>query len=331
MTERLLNLIRDAPELNETSKKNYISVANRLVGLVGHSLEWVMANPTQSLLVLKEELTTNASTLANFCVMVCKLYALDGHDTRKRFPNSYKLWQRYLRHYRNKEENAYKESKFTDKQLKNYIGWDEVQSYYCRLKKDTMTHTTQQSNQEYLLFSLLLNMNAKRADLGNIRIFETDPRLETTNYLYFKPVPTLVLTEYKTSKKFGVIKEPLCAELVKDIKQSLNLFPRSHLILSLRLQQPYEKNNSYSQYVKRVFEKHFGRSMGVSLWRSVYISANVDFNDTPYEVLERNALYKGHSLAQEFMSYRKLAPGSTTTKLFRRPASEQGAPVNCKP
>lgn len=301
----LLESISKAQGLNETTKKTYTICANRLVGVTGQSLEWIMANPNKTLLTAKEELTTNASTLSNFCVVICKLYSLNPiYQTS--FPNSYKMWQRYLRHYRNKEERQYKESKYTEKQLKNYIGWEEVQAHYCKLKADPQTHLTQQSNQEYLLFSLLLNMNAKRADLGNIRIHDKDPDFKTTNYLYFKPQPTLVLTEYKTAKKFGIIKEPLNPTLVSDIKESLRLFPRSHLIVSLRLQQPYEKNNSYSQYVKRVFSKHFGRAMGVSLWRSVYISANVDFNDTPYEVLERNALYMGSSVEQELLTYRKV-------------------------
>jgi hypothetical protein len=46
--------------------------------------------------------------------------------------------------------------------------------------------------------------------------------------------------------------------------------------------------------------------MGVSLWRSVYISANVDFNGTPYKILERNAFYKGSSIEQELLTYRKV-------------------------
>lgn len=309
--------------ISESTYKIYVNRLQRLQQVTQQSLEWIMQNPIASIKHIKETLSTNPSTIANFIVAICKLYSVHPR-TQKLYATHYNTWQKYLKHYRKAETDHYKTSQFTEKQHQNLIGWNEVKQKYCDMKPNAIRDP--QTNSQFLLLSLFLNINAKRADLGNIKIYRSDPKDLKNNYIYMFPQPTLVINKYKTANVRGAIVEQLNPEVVKDIKQSLEAFPRTHLIISQRTQEPYTLNNSYSQYVKRTFQHLFGRSMGVSLWRHVYITANTDFNNTSYEELERQAHLKGHSLKQEFLSYRKLP---NTPNYYKRPDNEQHKPVSC--
>lgn len=299
----------------DSSYQNYLVRLRRLRQVVGDKdWVWILSHPVESISAIKTHISSNASTIVNYIVPICKLFNLYPR-IQKLYGEEYLVWQKYLKHYRKSEQETTKRSLFSEKQQQNLVEWKEVADKYCELGADPKSETHYEVHQFWLLLSLLLNMNAKRADLGAIQIFKRDPGKKEINYLFLEPKMTLVLNLYKTAKVRGAIQEPLNEKLSGDIKRSLELFPRQHLIVSLRDKEPYKTNNAYSHYVRREFDKHFGRAMGVGLWRIVYITATVDFNETPYDVLEKNAHYKGHSLQQEFMAYRKVAGIGKATEL----------------
>lgn len=173
-------------------------------------------------------------------------------------------------------------------------------------------------NLQYLLFNVFLYTKPKRADLGNVRIFNPSKTLKQEpnqgNYIIITDSDNdceLVLNEYKTSKVYGTLRETLDSKLVKVIKQSLALYQRDHLFVQTSGHnpslKPLDKNNSYSQFVRRAFEQHFNKSMGVSLWRHVYIGENVDFNKTSMADLKRDARLSGHSVGMQLLVYRPVA------------------------
>lgn len=290
----------------ESSYKHYLMRLGRIKQVMGDKdWVWIMAHPIETITAIKNQISTNPSTIVNCIVPVCKLFSVYPR-LQKIHADSYQKWQGYLKHYRNAEQQITKRSVFSEKQKDNLVEWQEVSDKYCELKADTRIKTDHDIHQFWLLLSLFLHMNAKRADLGNIKIFKKDPELTDINYIVLEPM-TIILNKYKTAAVRGVIKEPLDKRLADDITFSLETYPREYLLLSPRSKQPYINNNSYSQYVKREFLRHFNRAMGVGLWRIVYISAKVDFNETPFDQLEREAHYKGHSIGQEFMAYRKVA------------------------
>ena len=68
---------------------------------------------------------------------------------------------------------------------------------------------------------------------------------------------------------------------------------------------PFTVNNSYSQFVKRAFETNFDeRSQGVSLWRRVYVSENVEFTDVPYDEVEKAANLSSQSVETQLLMYK---------------------------
>lgn len=314
--------------IEETSYKNYVARLDRLQDVTGNSLDWILKNPIDTIKYIKLKISTNPRSLANYIAPVCKLFQVHPRFQNLNKPH-YATYQKYLRHYRKADQEQTKKSDLTEKQEKNAVSWQEVHQKYCSLKDNPELASNFKLQQFYLLLSLFLNMHAKRADLGNIKIYQRDPKSTTHNFIFLKPKPHLVLNKYKTAKLRGAIREPLVEPLVQDITQSLANFPRTHLILGPQKMQPYTKNNSYSQYVKRAFQQHFGRSMGVGLWRIIFITANVDFNETSYEDLELAAHYKGHSVQQEFLAYRKKPTSKNKDIFYKRPSDEKGEPVTC--
>lgn len=335
MTLDIANLKRDAG-LSESSFKHYTHRLERLQRITdGKSLAWILENPVGTLKYLKARVSTNPSTLANFAVAVCKMYTVHPE-----FMNVHKrphgLWSGYIKHYRNAETRITKKSEFNERQNKNLVTWAEVEAKYCALRDAGGlrggTGWDMKLGMATLLMSALVGIQAKRADLGNIKIYSGLGQVpvaarKTTNYLYFKSGGALlVLNKYKTAKSMGAIREELPGSFVRDLKASLGAFPREYMFVSAKTGQPYELNNSYSAFVKRVCGELFGRAMGVSLWRHIYITANVDFNETSYDVLEREAKLRGHSLAQELMTYRKTG---VRAGVERRVDGERGEMPTC--
>jgi len=319
-------------DIAPTTLNAYLRRIDKLTSVTGNSIEWVMTNPQTTLKYILGTISNNSATIAGYISTICKLFSVNPQ-----FKNLHRkhieVWEKYLTHYRALEQERYKKSELSERQLKNFVDWETVSQMYCTLKKNPVTKTDIKANLRYLLLSLFLNMHAKRADLGSVYIYQQPPPLDKAdhgNYIVMSQ-KIIVLNTYKTASKRGAIKEPLNAILMQDIQESLRLFPRDYLIVSTR-GEPYS-NDSYGKFVKRQCLLLFGKSMGVSIWRIVQIGADVDFNYTSIQDLERGAHFRGHSLAQEMLAYRKKpdSEGSSGINAFvqKRPKHEQGEPVVC--
>jgi hypothetical protein len=305
---------------------SYKSRINTLTTTTNKSIEWVMQHPIETLSEVKRiNLIKNASTLSAYIVVICKMYSLHP-ELIVDWSKPYTKWQQYLKHYRKKEEDQTRQSKMTDKQQDKVVDWEDVTNTFCELQKSPKIHNNFQANLEYILLAVLLNIKPKRADLGAIQIVNDKNELqrEGQNHIIFNSQnkATLVLQEYKTAKKYGAIKEDLPENLIKIIKESLDKFPRTFLLVSAKTHKPYT-NNAYSHFVKRTFEKYFKKAMGISLWRNIYIRANIDFNDMAYNEMEHTAHLLGHNVNQMFKTYRKI-------DMKQRSRDTQRKPVTCQ-
>jgi hypothetical protein len=89
------------------------------------------------------------------------------------------------------------------------------------------------------------------------------------------------------------MEEDFPAELTKDLRTSLGRWPRMYLFTKMN-GEPMS-NNTYSVFVKHVFEELFGRKTGVSLLRHIYISEKLDFDDMTLQEQEDEAKYMLHT------------------------------------
>lgn len=317
------------PPLTLTNKSflSYKSRLNTLMRITNNTLAWIMQHPKETLLEAKRQVSDNNSTMSSFAAVVCKLFRVHP-ESMVAWKQSFLIWQRYLKHYRQKELEVVNKNQLSEKQKEKYVSWQQVQDEFNKMKDSLEIKTNLKSHMAYILFAMLLNIKPKRADLGNVKIFRnlahakaypgnciylntSSQKQVTTNKQQTQPSKQqpsiLFIKQYKTVKKNGIIEEELTLEIVNIISKSLQTFPRDHLIVSRVTNLPYENNNAYSKFVNRVFEHYFGKAMGISLWRNIYIHNKIDFNKVSNEELEEIAHLIGHSASEMFKTYRKIA------------------------
>ena len=140
-----------------------------------------------------------------------------------------------------------------------------------------------------------------RADFFACRIYESDPKLESENYIVLtEENPRLVLNDYKTKKKYGTIQIPIpepLYELIKECKTSG--ICKNDYIFTNSLGGPYDRNQ-YSGYAVRMLERLFGRPVTLTTLRHSYTSS-LDYN-RPIRELNEIAHSMGHSVGVQHMS-----------------------------
>jgi len=302
----------DMQPLSKRTKEEYRTKLDYLVRKLGFSIEFMMLNPNPTLRLMKSAISDKAASLAAYITPICKMYQIHPTFTQSH-KEEYAKWRTYLNHYMNKRMLEYDTNTLTQSQKDKAISMEEVKKKYKELEDDGKTFTDFKQHLRYILLAIFLNTKPKRADFGEayISVDGTIPdAFLKKNYIVLRDGDNrLVLNDYKTFKHHGTIHENLSPELVTVLKRSLSLFPREYLFISMDARakgQPYTKNNSYSQYVKRAFEKMFGKSMGVSLWRKVYVSETVDFNGTTYEELKANARLACQTVESQLRVYKAL-------------------------
>jgi hypothetical protein len=279
-----------------------------------------MINPKKTVMLMKQAISSKPATLASYITPICKLYTLHP-GFLKQHSYEYSLWSSYLRQYNAQRLTEYKHNNLTANQQANMVTYDAIQSKFCELSSDDKTKTNLKQNLHHLLLAVMMNITPKRADLGDTYITTTGkiPKaFANKNFIILKDDDArLVLNEYKTYKIYGSLVEKLPHELVTVIKESLEAFPRNYLFVGQigeNRMQPYTRGESYAVFVQRAFMTHFGKSMGVQLWRKVYNGEQVDFNNESYEELERKAMLSGHSIGTQILIYKPRGQNQMTIK-----------------
>lgn len=301
----------DVQPLSAKTKQNYKTKLEYMINIFDKSIEWLMLHPKAGLKMLKTSISEKPATLVAYIIPLCKMYTIHPQFMDEHTPQ-YLLWRSYLNHYNTKRMDEYETSKMTDEQIANTVSYDDMKHRFCELEKNPQIMIDQRLHMQYLLLALFLTIKPKRADLGDVYI-SVDGKIPKEyaekNYIIIKSSEEglLVINDYKTSKIYGTLEEHLSKELTTVIQKSLEFRPRKHLFISFHGKLsglPYTKKNSYSQFVRRVFTKQFGKTMGVSLWRHVYIGEHVDFNGPSYAELKHNAKLSGHSIDTQMKIYR---------------------------
>lgn len=267
----------------ETSAQNYKVRLEKLSAISGKSLVYILAHPREIYAVMFDYTKGKCVTIANYVTAVCKVFS-SYPDIAKKYNNSYKKWKQLLYKCRAEQNQNYSTNMAPEKKLNQIVSMQEIQKKYAELKSNDA------GSMKLLLLSCFSNLAPKRADLGNVRIYLSASDIPADshkhNFIYlgtgdnFRVRPFIQINKFKTAATYKEgIRELINDTLLGDIIASLKVNPRQYLFVDSK-GQPYMKNNSYSQFVKRTFEGLFGKGkgMGVSLWRHVYVSSQIDFN-----------------------------------------------------
>jgi hypothetical protein len=278
---------------NENTRNNYIARLTKISESLEASMYDIAKDPKAYYPEIKK-LYTEDSTRKNIVIAMLVIFKHIDDMLRKKKP-SYDAWKEIHAGLCEAEETRYKKNKPKQSQADNYLSFDEIETKYKELKAND-PHLTKKSSQEFVLLAIALYLRPKRADLGNVAIIKSHAKLSPSkNYLVLdgKTKSILVLHDFKTAKKYERIIEPIPTDLYEDIKDSLEKHPRRWLF-SDRTGGSYSKNG-YSQFVLRSFSHVFGKRVGVTMLRHIYVSERLDFNKMTQEELDGEAQLMGQS------------------------------------
>lgn len=291
-------------ELSETSIDTYVTRMRTML----EWMEWtnptnILKNPSKVLKRLKKAYGNETATLVNHVTAVLAAFRRNER-LRCTFGEAFEKWKQAHQILKEAEKERYKQNEPTKTQAENYVSFNEIQGKLKDLQKDPNTFKDAKTHMQFLLLQVMDNLTPKRADLGNVRIVHKQNAEQLkeldedgVNYIHIdSKTAQLVMNTFKTSKTYGQIVEDIPEKLRKVLAVSLKLFPRKHLFISPRSWEPYEKSNSYAQFVRRTFIDLFGKSAGVTLARHAFINERIDFNKMSIAERETIAQKMGHSM-----------------------------------
>lgn len=293
---------------NDGVYKNYSSRLKTVKDVTKKDLVYVLKHPLSMYpMIKKDKRFTTVSSVANYLTAICKLMSIDQRFLTS-FRKEYEQWKAFLKENRLAEKERYLQNEPTEKQKENYVSFKEVETKLIELAAN-MPYDTMEKNFQFLLLTFMVNVRPKRADLGNVQILKSIPRvMGQKNFIILKDQGNaqLYLNKYKTAYKYKTLIEPLNESLTQVLRASLDAHPRTFLFGYNGTNGtfvPYEKNNTYSKFVQRTFKKLFGKDTGVSLWRHIYVIERLNPSQvTGKEHLEAARLM-GHSINQQRLMY----------------------------
>jgi hypothetical protein len=284
----------------ETSFKNQLSNGFTEKKLAPTSIKMYLRNleklnddmPLKNLNFLKEIPTIEQklskykeNTKRGYLISIVSALSLDKSNKQKQ-----KLYDDYYRLMmdKNKELKTVEASgEKTDTQEKNWITWEEVSSKMKELEdkvksfagnKEINEHQYNVLLQEVIL-ALYYYKAPRRNEYQKMNIVKTDSGLPIdTNYLDFDK-KMFIFNSYKTAKKEGQLKEEIPAELQSVITTYLKFHP---LLKGKKIIKGtnvpflvYYDGKPLSQVnaITRILNKTFGKKVGSSMLRHIYLSS----------------------------------------------------------
>jgi hypothetical protein len=276
--------------LADSSKVLYERNIRRWLNLwkPGKTLEWLIRNPDGAMKKLRSSQEEIANTAKNHHCFLSGVVAYVRHEL-----HDAKLLKEWCE-IRNKNSEPINEhyvtGEPTERQKEKMIHWSEV----------IKTRDGLPVSEGKLLLGLYTYINPIRADYFACRLYESDPKLESENYMVLtESNPRLVLNDYKTKKKYGTIQIPIpppLYELIKECKTS-GLCKNDYLFTN-SIGGPYDRSQ-YSGYAVRMLERIFDRPVTLTTLRHSYTSS-LDYN-RPIRELNEIARGMGHSVGVQHM------------------------------
>jgi len=285
-------------DVAESSRRNYLSRWNTVKTLTGQSdTKYILKHP-KTLYPLLATPNKNPKTIKNLVTVIMKVFTA---EQKQKYRAAYNIWNKYFTELKNQINSEYKNNMAPPNKLENIVTMDDIKNKIAEIKPTA--HSSFKSHKGYILLNMFVHILPKRADLGNVKVFMKDGMTAKTNFICLGSDPHLQLNSFKTKKFFkDGIREDLNKELVEILRDSMKRYPREYLFTD-RNGKPYN-NTAYSKYVIRTFNQLFGRKMGVSIWRHVFISTQIDFNNRSENDVENTAHLMGTSTNQQKNVYK---------------------------
>jgi len=285
------------PNLKDNSIKQYETHLNKLKKLFDTDTFDFLSNPDQ----VMEKISGNhyLSQRNTLNAIIILLLALNQDNKYDELIEKYqkkrdKLNDKYL------EDNA--NGKISETQKNNFVELNEIKSMVSKMeneikekglkKKETLTGKEKELMMVYTIFSMLMRYPV-RLDFSGMKLIsktmynklkEDDKKLG--NYLINeKGKLTMVMNEYKTSKKYGEKNIPVDKDIEKLIRSYIkSLGIKNGDVLFTSSTGKELSRNALSQLLTKTSKKHLGKSISTTMMRKIVVSDK--FGDVKKEQAE---------------------------------------------
>jgi hypothetical protein len=214
-----------------------------------------------------------------------------------------------------------------EKQTENWLTWEEVLNKLTELKEKVnafagekkLSETHYNTLLSYIILSLYTAVPPRRNQDYLCMVVATKKKGFTedkdTNYLMLtKKVPTeFVFNKYKTAKTYGRQVVPIPAGLGEALGIYLKRIPKNS---ATTLLVGYDGTSiTQPNAITRILNKTFGKKIGSSMLRHIYLSSKYDINE-----MTTDATQMGHSL-EEQKQYMKALPSPSDSVETPPPSS----------
>jgi hypothetical protein len=197
----------------------------------------------------------------------------------------------------------------TPTQEANWLTWAEVQKKHEELKErvkalpERLTESQYNHLLEYTILSLYVLLPPRRNDYQNMLIVKEAPEDTTKNYLELS-TNRFIFNKFKTSKREGQLIVDIPAELFAVINTYLNHHPLlkgKHTLPQPFLVYADGRPLTATNSITRILNKIFGKSVGSSLLRHIYLGKYSDVR----EEMKEDAKMMSHSVETQQNNYVK--------------------------
>lgn len=279
---------------NENTRSNYLARLSKLSEHLGAPLYEILKAPSTHYARIEETYDCDSTRKNAVIAILAAFKHIEALREKKR--DAHDRWRKIHENLQEREEARYKKNKPSEAQMSNYVSFEDLRQKYEALRARKDAHAKKRDSFDLVLVSVALHLRPKRADLGNVAILSRgEKKSPSRNYLYLSSPRDshIVIKEFKTAKTYEKIVEKLPEALYEDIAASLERHPRRWLFCD-RAGSAYSKSG-YTQFVIRTFERLFGKRLGVTMLRHIYVSERLDFNKMTQEELDREARLMGQS------------------------------------
>ena len=301
VTEQLLAPIAQS-SLSEFTKRNYKTKVQQLERITQHKLCWILQHPDEALSILRETVSSEATTHRTFFAIVLGIFKYNP-ELREKQRKAYEQWLAAFKTVDVKVQDKYDTMTASQKQTEAYVPWTTIVT-----KREAYPD---KRSQDYLVLCCYTMIPPVRADLGDIKICQHEKEIVSRypNYLMMmSPTDmTLVLTAFKTDRAMKIYRQILPPELCKVIDESLQKNPRKFLIVSPRTGSAFENPGTFSNYVGRVLKRILGTPhASLNMLRHSYVTS-LDLNKMTSRDMKNAADSLMHSV-ETMMRYRLRVP-----------------------
>lgn len=266
--------------LGASSQNQYIKKLVQWVSYRDKSLEYLINNKEEALEILKEARIKQTAT--NHHVYISAIVGYLTHiDKREEKIKEWKEiqkgnWEPLSEHYGRNEP--------TEKQMDKVIEWSKIEE---------MRESLEEGSFERLLLSFYTLMEPIRADYYATEIIGEGEESKEENYIKLTDRANVIVTDFKTKNKYKKIENTLNEKLDKELRVSLEKYPRKYLFVMEDREKPYTRK-LFSNWACRTLTRILKKKMTLTVLRHLYISEKIK-EETPLYELKEIAKKMGHS------------------------------------